>query len=96
MKLIVEIPKELDFCSLKHTADGWEAAIRTQPGVCDRYGQALPPSIGWGFKARTAGQALVAAAQDARTKQAKLLQQRNSQRAPGMTEEEELFGLLGL
>ena len=99
MKLIVEIPKELDFVKLAHSADGWEACIRTRPGCVDRHGNELPPSIGWGFKQRSAGQALTLAAQDARTKQGKLLWQRNAQRGPTevpQTEEEALFELLGI
>lgn len=99
MKLVVDIPRELDFVKLAHSAAGWEACIRTRPGTVDRWGQELPVSIGWGFKQKSAGQALTIAANEARTKQAQLLQQRNSKRDPRLpvlTEEQELLELLGL
>lgn len=96
MKLLVEIPRELDFVKLAHSIDGWEACIRTRPGTVDRFGTPLPVSIGWGFKQKSAGQALMLAANEARTKQAQLLRQRNAKRETPLTEEQELFALLDL
>ena len=94
-RIEIHLSDDMDFCSLKHTPEGWEATLRTKP-VSDKFGDEIPHQIGFGFKGRDYQSALRSAEVDARSKLSRIKGMRNSKPKKQMSEEETLLNDLGL